>query len=68
MTTRIVRVEQELAGTKSNAELLAELEAVDAESAHLWVPPLERVAYLEFRQLIADVRDHVRDRPEPPEA
>ena len=67
MTTRIVRVEQELTGPKSNAELLAELDAVDAESAHLWVPPLERVAYLEFRQLIADVRDHVEDRPERPE-
>jgi TRAP-type uncharacterized transport system substrate-binding protein len=65
MTSRIVRVEQELSGTKSSAELMAELDAVDAESAHLWVPPTERTAYLEFRQLIADVRDHVKDRGEP---
>lgn len=59
LSKRIVRVEQALAGGRSQAELLADLDAVDAESVHLWVPPTESVTYLEFRQLIADVRDRV---------
>ena len=64
MTRRIIGVEQELSGTRPKQELLAELEAVDAESAHLWVPPTERVAYLEFRQLIDDTRSRVEELPD----
>jgi TRAP-type uncharacterized transport system substrate-binding protein len=59
LSKRIVKVEQALAGGRSQAELLADLDAIDAESVHLWVPPTESVSYLEFRQLIADVRDRV---------
>lgn len=64
LTSRIIRVEQELSGTRSKEELLADLEAVDAESAHLWVPPTERIAYLEFRQLIDDTRTRVEELPD----
>ena len=59
LSKRIVKVEQALAGGTPQAELLADLDAIDAESIHLWVPPTESVTYLEFRQLIADVRDRV---------
>ncbi|MCL7961648.1 MAG: hypothetical protein M8860_02200 [marine benthic group bacterium] len=59
LSKRIVKVEQALAGGSSQEEMLAELEAIDADSVHLWVPPTESVTYLEFRQLIADVRDRV---------
>ncbi|MEJ2482257.1 MAG: TAXI family TRAP transporter solute-binding subunit [Gemmatimonadota bacterium] len=59
LSKRIVKVEQALDGGSSRAELLADLEAIDADSVHLWVPPTESVTYLEFRQLISDVRDRV---------
>jgi TRAP-type uncharacterized transport system substrate-binding protein len=59
LSKRIVKVEQALAGGTPQAELLADLDTIDAESIHLWVPPTESVTYLEFRQLIADVRDRV---------
>jgi TRAP-type uncharacterized transport system substrate-binding protein len=63
MTSRIVRVEQGLTVPEPRDALMAEIDAVDAESAHLWVPPTERVTYMEFRQLIADVRDRVESLP-----
>ena len=59
LSKRIVKVEQALAGGSSQEQLLADLDAIDADSVHLWVPPTESVTYLEFRQLIADVRDRV---------
>ena len=61
LSKRIVSVEQALDGGSSQHELMAELEAIDADSIHLWVPPTEGVTYLEFRRLIADVRDRVLD-------
>jgi hypothetical protein len=59
LSKRIVKVEQALAGGSSQEQMLADLDAIDADSIHLWVPPTESVTYLEFRQLIADVRDRV---------
>jgi TRAP-type uncharacterized transport system substrate-binding protein len=64
MSNRIVKVEQRLSEPEARAELLAELESIDADSVHLWVPPTERVAYLEFRQLIDDVRARVEALPD----
>ena len=64
MTSRIIEVEQGLSGTRSKEELLAELAAVDAESSDLWVPPTERIANLEFRQLIDDTRTRVEELPD----
>ena len=68
MTSRIVKVEQGLTVPEPKDVLMAEIDAVDAESAHLWVPPTERVTYMEFRQLIADVRDRVESLSEATES
>ena len=68
MTSRIVKVEQGLTVPEPRDVLMAEIDAVDAESAHLWVPPTERVTYMEFRLLIADVRDRVESLSEATES
>lgn len=63
LINRIVKVEQGVADSAvATSDLATELDAIEAESDRLWVPPSERVTYLEFRQLIADVRDRVQER------
>ncbi len=64
MYRRIIRVEQSLGERPDRAALLAELASIDADSAGIWVPPMERAPYLEFRQNIADVRERVLALPE----
>ena len=58
---RLEALEREAAaGTLSREELLAGIDDVDARTAALRISPLDRVAFLELRQYLHDMRERTR--------